>query len=86
MFHSMGFDYPFVLLPYDDRWKERRRMFVQNFKPADTFIFHPQAREFTHRLLSDLKHDPEDFFEIIKGYVLHICWTGLRLTPVVLEP
>lgn len=51
-------------------------MFVQNFRPSDTSIVHPQAREFVQRFLVDLKQSPQDFLELIKGYVLVTicCW------------
>ncbi|KAJ3501762.1 hypothetical protein NMY22_g18811 [Coprinellus aureogranulatus] len=63
----LGFDYPFALLPYNDRWKERRRMFVQNFRPTDLSIVLPQAQEFINRFLVDLKRNPEELLEVARG-------------------
>ncbi|RXW22197.1 hypothetical protein EST38_g3663 [Candolleomyces aberdarensis] len=63
----MGWDYLFAMLPYGERWKERRRMFVQHFRPADTSIIRPQEHEFVGRFLVELSRTPDRLFEVIRG-------------------
>lgn len=63
----MGWDYLFAMLPYNDIWRERRKAFVQHFKPGDMSIVRPQERDFVGRLLVELHQNPKEFFDVIKG-------------------
>lgn len=81
----MGFDYPFAMLPYDERWKERRRLFVQHFRPSDMSIIYPQAREFAQRFLVELSQAPEHFHDIARGYVFPAHPFHTRLIPFDLQ-
>ncbi|KAJ2913751.1 hypothetical protein MD484_g6663, partial [Candolleomyces efflorescens] len=62
----LGLDYLFSMLPYGEKWKERRRMFVRHFRPTDTSIIRPQAHEFVGRLLVELNRAPEEFLESVR--------------------
>ncbi|KAF5341790.1 hypothetical protein D9611_001158 [Ephemerocybe angulata] len=63
----MGWDYLFAMLPYDEKWKERRRMFVQHFRPADTSIIRPQEEEFAGRFLVELNRTPNQLHQVTRG-------------------
>ncbi|KAJ2913746.1 hypothetical protein MD484_g6664, partial [Candolleomyces efflorescens] len=65
----LGWEYLMGTLPYGEKWKDRRRMFVQHFRPTDTSIIHPQEHEFVARLLVELNRTPEEFFEVLRGSI-----------------
>lgn len=68
----MGWDYLFAMLPYGDKWRERRRVFAKHFRPADTSIIRPQQHEFVGRLLVELNRTPDQFFEALRRYDIDI--------------
>ncbi|KAJ2919895.1 hypothetical protein MD484_g610, partial [Candolleomyces efflorescens] len=74
----MGWDYLFAMLPYGEEWRERRRMFVQHFRPADTSIIRPRQHEFVGRLLVELSRKPDQFFEVLRwsvgGFIMSLAY------------
>lgn len=66
----MGWDYFFISLPNNEFWKERRRAFVQNFRPSDMSVVLPQEQEFVKRLLLEINRAPSLWYKTVRGCVL----------------
>lgn len=50
----MGWDWLFPLIPYDETWKARRRLFHQEFNMTSARKFHPHQLSAAHSLLRHL--------------------------------
>ncbi|KAF7348421.1 O-methylsterigmatocystin oxidoreductase [Mycena sanguinolenta] len=57
----MGWDFSFVLIPYSDKWRERRRLFHQHFRRDAIPGYHPVYFRKIRDLLRDLLSTPEQF-------------------------
>ncbi|KXN85829.1 O-methylsterigmatocystin oxidoreductase, partial [Leucoagaricus sp. SymC.cos] len=55
-----------VMMPYNDEWKERRRLFAKFFHPSDTSLHRARETEQLHILLNLLLKEPEDFLKHIR--------------------
>lgn len=64
----MGWNSIFVLNPYSEKWRERRKLFVQYFRPTDA-VHVPRVYEFVHRLLLDLHETPKEVRALTRQYV-----------------
>jgi hypothetical protein len=69
----MGWDCIFVLNPYSDAWKERRRLFARYFRSSGhsdaasvTAVHIPQVNEFVHRFLLDLNETPGEVYGLVR--------------------
>lgn len=66
----MDLSWIFVIMPYGEQWKERRRTFVQHFPPSNPHIHQPKELQLIRtRLLPQLLKSPERFMEHIRQYV-----------------
>ncbi|TFK33689.1 cytochrome P450 [Crucibulum laeve] len=64
-----GWAFAFALMPYNDAWKARRRIFQKHFYPSNTDIYQPLETEYVHQLLFKLLEDPKPFLEHIRHMV-----------------
>ncbi|KAF7348384.1 hypothetical protein MSAN_01792400 [Mycena sanguinolenta] len=57
----MGWDFSFVLMPYSEKWRERRRLFHQHFRRDAIPAYHPVYLKKIRDLLRGLLSTPEEF-------------------------
>lgn len=67
----MGFDSIFVMNPYSEGWRERRKLFVRYFRsPASSDaigpVYVPEAYEFVNRFLLDLQDEPGEVHAVTR--------------------
>mgnify|MGYP001287875881 FL=1 len=65
----MGFDWTMPTLPYNNKWKDQRRMLARYFGPNNTQNYQPRIVEFVRKALPSILDDPENFMAIIKQCV-----------------
>ncbi|KAJ3546791.1 hypothetical protein NMY22_g1911 [Coprinellus aureogranulatus] len=69
----MGWDSIFVLSPYSEAWRERRKLFARYFRtnagPDGEGVHTPQAYEFVNRFLVDLSETPNEFYGLARHMV-----------------
>lgn len=77
----MGWDYLFSAMPYDEKWRRRRRLF-QRFFPASraSALLQPQERTYVRRLLPQLIDPKKDYRETLRQYVIHSKITAVFLS------
>ncbi|TEB11285.1 cytochrome P450 [Coprinellus micaceus] len=79
----IGFDWNIGFIPYDDAWKERRKMFSKAFSPNKIVQHRPALLKATRNLLLQLLDDPKNFREHIRllsgSFILDITY-GLNVT------
>ena len=75
----MGWNCIFVLLPYSEAWKERRRLFTRYFRSPGhsdaalgTVVHASQVYEFVHRFLLDLNDTPGEVYGLARQYVQNV--------------
>ncbi|KAF4617510.1 hypothetical protein D9613_005757 [Agrocybe pediades] len=66
---SMGYDWLLAFMPYGNAWKERRRQFVQHFRPTDTSVYQDNQIKYVREILPRLLDDPENFIAIARHAV-----------------
>jgi hypothetical protein len=74
----MGWEWSFTFMPYGNRWREQRRLFVNNYHGG--MVEHKvPAFEESQKLLVSLLNNPKDFSHHLKTYVhpiyLSVCVT-----------
>ncbi|KAJ7584750.1 cytochrome P450 [Mycena floridula] len=62
----MGWDFVFGLMHYGDEWRCQRRLFQQEFHPAQAERFQPVELSASHELLRRILDDPENFVSHIR--------------------
>ncbi|KAH9857833.1 cytochrome P450 [Lenzites betulinus] len=55
-----------AFLPYNNYWKDTRRMTKQEFHPAPVKRFRPKEIKATYRFVRDLQRKPEDLFDHLR--------------------
>ncbi|EKM55881.1 uncharacterized protein PHACADRAFT_256813 [Phanerochaete carnosa HHB-10118-sp] len=61
-----GWRRAWVMRPYDDYWREHRRLFHQHFRPMAVPQYHPKQTKAVRRLLPLLLDTPGDFYRHIR--------------------
>jgi len=64
----VGWDWQFLIQPYNQKWKDQRKMFTQYFHPSKTSNFHPVLLQQAHSLLHKSLDAPED----ISHHITHV--------------
>ncbi|KDQ22111.1 hypothetical protein PLEOSDRAFT_1079619 [Pleurotus ostreatus PC15] len=62
----MKCDWLLTVLPYDDRWKVRRKMLQSEFNHVETMRYQPHESRYARELLQRLLDTPDQFMEHIK--------------------
>lgn len=62
----MGYDWTMPTLPYNNQWKDQRKMFVRFFHRNNEPTFLPRITQFVRRMLPRLLEKPEDFMNHAK--------------------
>ncbi|KAJ8522813.1 hypothetical protein ONZ45_g644 [Pleurotus djamor] len=60
---SMGQNFNFGILPYGERWRARRRIFWQEYMPANAHLREPIQSKYAKTLLRTLLRDPKNFLQ-----------------------
>jgi len=60
----MEWNWGFVTLPYNDRWRTQRKLFVQHLHPTNSELINPVIHEFVQKMLHQLRDAPDDFIAI----------------------
>ncbi|KAJ8522821.1 hypothetical protein ONZ45_g632 [Pleurotus djamor] len=66
MMEMMGQNFNFGVLPYGDEWRARRRIFWQEYMPANAPLREPIQSKHTKNLLRLLLRDPDSFLGHIR--------------------
>ncbi|KAJ8516458.1 hypothetical protein ONZ45_g6243 [Pleurotus djamor] len=61
MLELMGQNFNFGILPYGERWRARRRIFWQEYMPANAHLREPIQYKYAKTLLRTLLWDPKNF-------------------------
>ncbi|KAJ3561943.1 hypothetical protein NP233_g9884 [Leucocoprinus birnbaumii] len=69
IYEMVGWNWLMVLMPYNEAWKERRRLFAKYFHPSDTSLHRVHETEQLHILLNLLMKEPADFLKHIRHVV-----------------
>lgn len=69
VYDLVGWNWLMVLMPYNDAWKERRRLFAKYFHPSDTSLHRNHETEQLHILLNLLMKEPDNFLKHIRHVV-----------------
>ncbi|ESK89264.1 cytochrome p450 [Moniliophthora roreri MCA 2997] len=80
----MGWDWNFGLQPYGDKWRTRRRIFLQSFNPNAAQQFRPQEIKATHFLLGRLLDNPEAFIVHLRHHAAEVIMSiayGIAIEP-----
>ena len=79
----MGFGWSLGFTPYNEWWKNSRRLFHKHFQPAAVPQFRPKKLKAAHGFLQKLLDAPDQFHEHMQLYVpaLVLAWTR-RLTAI----
>ena len=59
----MGFGWSLGFAPYNEWWKNSRRLFHKHFQPSTVSQFRPKQTKATHGFLQRLLDSPEHFRE-----------------------
>lgn len=62
----MKCDWLLTVLPYDERWKMRRKMLQSEFNHVETMRYQPHESTYARELLRRLLDTPDQFMEHIK--------------------
>ncbi|KAF9459105.1 cytochrome P450 [Collybia nuda] len=62
----MGWNFDFAFMPYNDYWRQHRKLMHQSFHPTASTRFHPHELRATHGLLRSLLDTPNDFMNHIR--------------------
>ncbi|KAF4612693.1 hypothetical protein D9613_011775 [Agrocybe pediades] len=65
----MGYDWLLFFMPYGSPWRERRRQFVQHFRPANSSAYQDSQIQYIREILPRLLDDHEDFIAVSKHAV-----------------
>ncbi|TFK33693.1 cytochrome P450, partial [Crucibulum laeve] len=79
-----GWGFVFALMPYNEEWKARRRIFQKHFYPSNSAIHQPRETEYVHQLLFKLLEDPDHFLEHIRHMVGSVALSityGIKVQP-----
>jgi hypothetical protein len=66
----MGFGWSLGFAPYNEWWKNSRRLFHKHFQPSTLPQFRPKQTKAAHGFLQKLLDSPERFHENMQLYVL----------------
>ena len=64
----MEWNWPLVVLPYDEQWRTQRKLFTQYLHPNNSQMVDPIILEFVQIMLRQLREFPDDFFKITPQY------------------
>ncbi|KAF7357546.1 O-methylsterigmatocystin oxidoreductase [Mycena sanguinolenta] len=84
MVELMGWDSIFTTLPRGDKWRARRRMFHQHFRPDTLRNYRPIQIEKIHLLLQGLLSSPEEFrehFKTVAAAIIMATLYGYQVQP-----
>ncbi|EKM55855.1 uncharacterized protein PHACADRAFT_209373 [Phanerochaete carnosa HHB-10118-sp] len=62
----VGWDRDIGFMPYGDKWREHRRLFHQQFRPATVHTYHPKLLEEARKLLPRLLFQLGDFMQPLR--------------------
>ncbi|KAF8995026.1 cytochrome P450 [Cyathus striatus] len=81
----MGWDFQFSVMPYGEKWRERRRIFQKHFPYGRHDHYRPLLKHFVRVLQMGLVEQPETFFERIQhttgAFALALGY-GIRTKPI----
>ncbi|KAF8998871.1 cytochrome P450 [Cyathus striatus] len=69
MLDLSNYSYLFSIIPYNNIWRTKRRLFSKYFHPTKTEIYEPRAVEHTHILLGKLLERPDAFLSHIRHMI-----------------
>lgn len=69
IYELVGWNWLMVLMPYNEAWKERRRLFVRYIHPSDTSLHRASETRQLYVLLNQLINEPDGFLKHIRHMV-----------------
>jgi hypothetical protein len=78
---SMGFGWSLGFTPYNEWWKNSRRLFHKHFQPSAVPQFRPKKLRAAHTFLRKLTDSPERFHEHLQLYARAFTpiWTVIKV-------
>ncbi|OCH96215.1 cytochrome P450 [Obba rivulosa] len=81
----VGFGWGLAFRPYDNAWRDGRKMFHQEFHPTAVKRFRPVELEYVHQFLQSLLSTPHDVLEHLRhlagGMIMKIAY-GIGVKPL----
>ncbi|KAJ7214442.1 cytochrome P450 [Mycena pura] len=80
----VGFTWHFAFMPYGPEWKERRKVFMQQFQPSQVLLHRPAELKAGHVLLQRLLESPEKYERHLRhmaGMVILSTAYGINIQP-----
>ncbi|KAL0576856.1 hypothetical protein V5O48_005121 [Marasmius crinis-equi] len=80
----MGWDWNFGFQPYGEKWRRRRRTFLEIFHEKPARQFRPQQLKATRHLLQKLLETPDNFFSHLNHHAVSVVMStayGIEIKP-----
>ncbi|KAG2002583.1 cytochrome P450 [Coprinopsis cinerea AmutBmut pab1-1] len=66
VYDVLGVNYLISSMPYGERWKRHRSLFLKHFKKADRSVYQSVQSTYVHSMLRGLLEEPTDYVAVIR--------------------